>query len=198
MLIKDGKCDEARPACGKCVKAKRACSGYQEGLDLVLRDQNNIAQATVQRRQKLANKGRSASPRVPLSPTEDDESHALTFFVSSWVLFPHDPETDHGITELLPFFFGNLKSGTTLSLALTAVSRLMFAAWERRVRAVVETPEARLAYGKALAATRVAIEDPVQCTEDETLMAVLLLALYEVRVCQLHPQPSFPRSSLWH
>ena len=183
MLTNHDKCDEARPACGKCVKGKRVCSGYQEGLDLVLRDQNAVAQATVQRRQKLANKSRSVSPRVLHSPVEDEESHALTFFVSSWVLFPHDPETDHGITELLPFFFGNLKSGTTLSLALTAVSRLLFAAWERRVRAVVETPESQMAYGKALTATRVAIEDPVQCTEDETLMAVLLLALYEVRDC---------------
>ncbi|KAL8888284.1 MAG: hypothetical protein Q9205_002351 [Flavoplaca limonia] len=46
------KCDETRPACLKCIKAKRICPGYIEGLDLVLRDQNQAAKAGAERRHK--------------------------------------------------------------------------------------------------------------------------------------------------
>ncbi|KAL8829248.1 MAG: hypothetical protein Q9191_002122 [Dirinaria sp. TL-2023a] len=138
------------------------------------------AEASVKRRE---NKGRSVSPSIPRFLVEAEESRALTFFVSSWVHFPHDPLTDHGITEILPHFFGDLKSSTTLYLALTAASRLLFGAWELRVRDV-ETLQVQMAYGKALAATRLAVEDPVESLKDETLMAVLLLALYEVRISQ--------------
>ena len=165
------------------------CSGWREGLDLVLRDQTVTAEATVKRRQNIANKSRSVSPSVPRFLIEDEESRALTFFVSSWVLFPHDPKTDHGITELLPYFFGDLKSGKSLYLALAATSRLLFAAWELRIRDI-ETPRVKVAYGKALKATRLALEDPIECSKDETLMSVLLLGLYEVRISRACPPPS--------
>lgn len=100
--------------------------------------------------------------------------------MSSWVFFPHDPRTDRGVTELLPFFFGGLQPGSPLSLALTATARLLFDAWERRIRDI-ETPFTQRAYGRAITATRLAIEDPVESLKNETVMAVLLLALYEVR-----------------
>lgn len=159
------------------------CSGWREGLDLVLRHQTLTAEASVKRRQNVANKSRSVSPSIPRFPVEAEGTKALTFFISSWVLFPHDPLTDHGITEILPYFFGDLKSGTTLYLALTATSCLLFGAWELRIRDI-ETPQVQMAYGKALTATRLAVEDPIECVKDETLMAVLLLALYEVRNSQ--------------
>ena len=36
------------------------------------------------------------------------------------------------------------------------------------------------AYGKAVAATRLALQDPEESSSDENLMAVLLLGVYEV------------------
>lgn len=41
----------------------------------------------------------------------------------------------------------------------------------------------QIAYGKAIASTRLALQDPNECYSDETLMAVLLLGLYEVSEC---------------
>ncbi len=129
-----------------------------------------MVKATVERRQKV---------KIPPSPIDDEQSQALCFFISSWVLFPRDPQTDRGVTEILPLFFADLRPGTPLSLSLAAISHFIFGAWERGVRQ--ETRQMQSAYGKAVSAMRLALQDPNECCSDETLMAVLLLGFYEVR-----------------
>ncbi len=119
---------------------------------------------------------------------------ARNFFISSYVLFPRDPQADRGFIELLPIMFAKLQVDSPVSLALTAVSRCMFGAWERKNRDT-ETAEVRTAFGKALAATRSAVQDPSESLSDETLMAVCLLGFYEVRLVHnitlyLHINPS--------
>ena len=135
---------------------------------------------TVDRRQKTDCATNFTSPGIPFAPLEDEESNAVCFFVTSWVLFPRDPQTDRGISELLPLFFGNLRPGTPLSLALTATSRFLFETWERPAENL-ETVQMQVAYRIAVSATRLALQDPSECCSDETVMAVLLLGLYEVR-----------------
>ena len=162
-----------------CVKANRVCSGYREGLDLVLRDQTKSAKTAVERRQKKFSREHSPISAVAAALSESEDSHALCFMVSSYVTVSRDPRTDRGFLELLPHFFTTLKPNTPLSLTLNAVANCFFAAWERRAR-FLETYNLRAAYGKALKATRAAISDPVECLSDETLMAVCLLGLYEV------------------
>ena len=147
---------------------------------MVLRDQNEVVKNTVDRRQKSDCAAKSKSPGIPFAPLEDEESNAVCFFVTSWVLFPRDPQTDRGISELLPLFFGNLRPGTPLSLSLNATSRFLFETWERPAEKL-ETAQMQVAYGKAISATRLALQDPSECCSDETVMAVLLLGLYEVR-----------------
>lgn len=183
------QCDEARPACGKCVRANRICSGYVEGLDLVLRDQNESAKARVNRRQNALNKSKSSTSELQLtsrSPTtvilpplaESEESHALSFFVSTFVIYPRDTQADRGYLELLPHLFGSLRIGSPLSLALKAMSSIMFHKWGRRQQdaGLLSFPH----YARALKATRTVLQDPVESMSDETLMAVCLLGLYEV------------------
>ncbi|KAA6412238.1 MAG: hypothetical protein FRX48_04390 [Lasallia pustulata] len=184
------KCDEARPACAKCVKANVVCPGYVEGLDLLLRSQNEAAKSQVERRQRALIKKRSQGPPHSQSPEssslvslssslpEPVENRELCFFLSSFVLYPRDPQTDRGFVELLPLLIGNVRPNSPLSLSLAAVSRCHFHAWELGMRDV-ETPQVRVAYGKALLATRLALQDPVECSTDETLMAVCLLGFYE-------------------
>lgn len=184
------QCDEARPACSKCVKAKRVCSGYSEGLDLVLRHQNEAAKAGVDRRVHR-NKSRSQTPDdpsesqsstalvMPHTLYEPEETNALCFFVSTWVLYQRDTQADRGFLELLPFLFHSLRPDSPLSLGLAAVSSLLFGIRERR------NPESERyafsTYTKAVKAARAALQDPVESVADETLMAVCLLGFYEVR-----------------
>ena len=186
----------------KCVKARLACAGYSEGLDLVLRDQNNVAKTAAERRARARSKKRSQRPpdaqspessalvTLPPSLAEPVEAREICFFISSYVLYPRDPQADRGVVELLPLLFANLRPDSPLAHSLTAVARLQFAAWELGVRDV-EIPQVRRAYGKALTATRLALQDPLECSTDETLMAVCLLGFYEVR-------PSLQRSSEAH
>lgn len=182
------KCDEARPACGKCVKAKRVCFGYSEGLDLVLRNQNEAAKAGVDRRVHK-NKSRSQTPENRLEPHpstilvvphplyEPEETNALCFFVSTFVLFQRDTQADRGFVELLPFLFNSLRVESPLSLCLAAASKVLFGKWERKSPGAER--HAFSSYAKALKATRVALQDPVESMADETLMAVCLLGFYE-------------------
>ena len=163
-----------------CHKSNRICSGYSEGLDLVLRDQTKSAKTAVERRQKKSSREHSPSSDIAISLSESEDTHALCFLVSSYITVSRDPRTDRGFLELLPHFLPTLKSNTPLSLTLNAVANCFFAAWERRARCL-ESLNLRVAYGKALKATRAAISDPVECLSDETLMAVCLLGLYEVR-----------------
>ena len=122
----------------------------------------------------------SSAVTIPSLPTESVEPHALCFFVSSYVLCPRDPQAGRGFVELLPLLFANLRANSPLSLCLAAVSRSLFGAWEPRIRDA-ETFPVRAAYGRALAATRLALQDPEEFQTDETLMAVCLLGFYEVR-----------------
>ena len=172
------------------MKAKRVCHGYSQGLDLVLRQQNAVAKAGVDRRVQR-NKERSQTPvdlvnppqstdliTVPHPLYEPEETNALYFFVSTFVLFGRDTQSDRGFIELLPFLFNSLRPESPLSLSLTAASNILFSKWERK------NPGAECyafpSYAKALKVTRRALQDPVESMSDETLMAVCLLGFYEV------------------
>ena len=195
------QCDEARPACGKCVKAKRVCSGYSEGLDLVLRSQNDVVKARVDRQVHKNEKGSGAHEDllkaqpatalvVPYPLHEPEETNAQCFFVSTFVLYQRDTHVDRGFLEHLPSLFNRLRANSPLSLCLVAASNVIFGLWERKGFGAENF--AFSSYVKALKATRVALQDPVESGTDETLMAVCLLGFYEVRPVT---QTQYPRHS---
>ncbi|KAL8637242.1 MAG: hypothetical protein Q9228_005466 [Teloschistes exilis] len=178
-------------------QAQRGLSNLQaasckEGLDLVLRDQNHSAKARAERHQKARNKSRNQNPESSSGSTspqpltiyaplaECQETYAHTFFISAYVLAPRDTRTDHGFLELLPFLVDRLPSSSVLNLSLSVVAHCYFQAWQPDVRNVDHIIVQRL-YSKALKALQRALQDPQQCTSDETLMAVCLLSFYEVR-----------------
>lgn len=99
--------------------------------------------------------------------------------MNTFSLYTRDSQSDHGIIELLPYLFSNLRVDSPLSLTLTAVSFILFGKWERKLKDVELYNLPR--HGKAIEATRIAVQDPIQSTSDETLMAVCLLGFYEVR-----------------
>lgn len=120
----------------------------------------------------------SPNPIILPSLAESEDFHALSFFVSTFVLFPRDAQADRGYLEHLPHLFANLRVGSPLSLALTASSRILYSKWELK-RSDVETLSYS-DYGVAVKATRMALQNPIDSMSDETLMAVCLLGFYEV------------------
>ncbi|KAL8720333.1 MAG: hypothetical protein Q9225_002795 [Loekoesia sp. 1 TL-2023] len=164
--------------------------GYREGLDLVLRDQNQIAKASAERRQKEQVRGRIQSPEIssgsaspdtltvysPLPESQDFYAH--TFFVSAYIMAPRDPRAEHGFLGLLPLLFDKLSSNIVLSQSLAAVAHSFFGAWEPAIRNA-EQVTVQKNYIKALGALRQALRDPQECVSDEILMAVCLLGFFE-------------------
>ena len=157
----------------------------------MLRDQNKVAKASAERRQRITARSRTQSVEDGSSPcafsalvvhtplAEDREFYAQTFFVSAFVTPIHDTRTDRGYLEVLPLMFDRLKPGSLLSLALSVISHSLYAAWEPQIRNG-ENTETQIAYSNAIAALRDALRSSSQCVSDETLMAVLLLGNYEV------------------
>ncbi|KAL8925940.1 MAG: hypothetical protein Q9208_003253 [Pyrenodesmia sp. 3 TL-2023] len=186
------KCDETRPACLNCIKARRICPGYTEGLDLVLRDQNQIVKAKSDRRQKdklkrtgtqsfLFAPGDVSSPDslvVYSSLPESQDFYAHTFFVSGYVTVRRDPRAEHGFLEILPYFFHKLPSNSALSFAFAAVAHCYFGAWQPAIRNAHQLTVQKN-YTMALGALQTALRDPRECVSDEILMAVCLLAFFE-------------------
>ena len=158
----------------------------------MLRNQNDVAKAGTERRQKAQEKRRIQSPE-PRSATsspssvvmykpiaESQDTYAHCFFVSAYIYGPRDPWTHHGYLELMPHFFNSMRPGSALAHAFAVVSHCYYGAWQPDIRDI-ETAETRRVYTKALNALREALQDPQQSTSDETLMAVCLLAFFQVR-----------------
>ena len=90
---------------------------------------------------------------------------------------PRHHEAFRGFLQVLPQLFTNAPSGSALALATSAVSLAIAGGDPKCSR---ESILSRKHAGKAMSMIHKAIEDPVESLEDETLLAVLILGLYEV------------------
>jgi hypothetical protein len=194
------QCDEARPACSQCVKSRPSCPGYRDEADLIFRD---VTEDTKRKANRSAGANRGSSP-LPLAndpiqqPTtsQEEEGHSdqlsnfisrplspsleqqALCFLSNYVLIPRQPYCSRGYLEyLLPLY---RSSGPDCHLSL-AVSAVAIASFGSRPDAKALLRHARQRYGKALCLTNAALRDPIDVKTDSTLMAVMLLGLYEVR-----------------
>ncbi|KAL8791226.1 MAG: hypothetical protein Q9213_000183 [Squamulea squamosa] len=195
----------------------RTCQGFAEGLDLVLRDQNQIAKAGAERRYKAQakkkapahlNNGSSSNSSESTSQSasrsgsssshdelvvyssiaESRNSYAHAFFVSAYVLGPRDTRTDHGFLELLPHLFDKLPFNPVLSSSLATLSHCYFGAWHRSIRNA-EYLDVKQSYSVALSGLRHALRDSRHCMTDEVLMAVCLLNFFEYTTSALTSRP---------
>lgn len=87
-------------------------------------------------------------------------------------------EMSKSIFNVIPGILSKAEEKSALYQASNAVARAYMATITRTSKA---TSDRTKAYGSALMATRSAIQDPERCKSDNTLLAVWLLGLYEVR-----------------
>lgn len=105
------------------------------------------------------------------------ENAATCVFFSNVVVINQHPDTRRGFMQALLPLYNAARPGSLLDLAITTVSLAMFG-MSRRTQDFVLLGQKSCC--KALLATSKAIEDPTDSLKDETLMAVLLLSLFEV------------------
>lgn len=116
---------------------------------------------------------------LPRNLAETPEELAICAFFNQFVLVSTHPDGQRGFLDcLLPLYtatrYNSLLSVATAAVALTVSGG---SPWRR-----ADYHLGRLVFGKALRMAAAAIQDPIASTEDETLMAVLLLGFYEVSV----------------
>lgn len=136
------------------------------------------------------------------SPGKDDtiprmfnafpEQEAICAFFLDFVLLPRHPDSVQGHLEHLMPLYKNTAPESPLSLATSSVALVMSGSSSVKQN---DRQLGRSIFGRALRKTGAAIRDPVESKKDETLMAVLLLGLYEVS--RFYAAPSlFPWSSI--
>ena len=104
------------------------------------------------------------------------ERQAAPFFIENFVP-PHDSrDTTSRLLQSAAPLLENAKDGSALSLATKAVAIAVMARTSNREH--LNQHAARI-YGRALAAAQRAMRDPAHATSDETLLAILLFAVYE-------------------
>ena len=188
--------------CNQCIKSKRTCPGYSEPLDLVLRDQTRITQNRVEGKQaryaisnpptaaasntlphvessgthQLARRSLSPPLLLELSPYNSEDVAVCKFF-NSYVFIPRHPDTVRGYMECLPSLYTTTLDGSLLHQAVASVSLAIAGAAPRNTR---DRMLAQTRFGQALQSTNRAIKDQEESVKDETLLAVLLLGLFEV------------------
>ena len=104
------------------------------------------------------------------------EREATTYFFTSFVGGRESIDTTRGFLEFALPMFQAADEASPLHLAIEAVALSTLANYPGREKL---TQVSARVYGQALRATQQAIQHPRQSTSDETLMTILLFALYE-------------------
>ncbi len=125
---------------------------------------------------KRSNSAPSANDAVPRMFNDFPEQEAICAFFLDFVLLPRHPDSVRGHLEHLLPLYKKASPDSPLSLATSSVALAISGGTQTRQN---DQQLARTVFGRALRKTSTAIRDPVDSLKDETLMAVLLLGLFE-------------------
>lgn len=110
------------------------------------------------------------------------EDRALCYFFDQYTI-PKKSDGDLGILESIPALYmlcrGNEVVGSSSSCLRWAVDAVALSAFAHEANASHLDYQARKTYGMALHGLREALASPTKSAKDETLAAILLLAIFE-------------------
>ncbi|KAG0647228.1 White-opaque regulator 2 [Hyphodiscus hymeniophilus] len=202
------KCDERKPECLHCVRTKRKCPGYRDQFDLAWRDQTVVAKKSVERgkrghkkeeRERHHSSSSSSTQIIDLTPIVEDfqefspptllptpspsptlrgppEDHALCFFFTRYVLPQRDPLARRGFLEYTLPIYSRSGPHSPLKLSIQAVATSMLSG---AMNQGDDPPLARSFYLGAVQHMKERVIEQRDCADDELLMAVMLLQMYE-------------------
>jgi hypothetical protein len=113
---------------------------------------------------------------IPWGLPVPKESMVTSLFFKNHVTWPRHDDSERGFLEALPSMYHN---SSTNSLLHKAVNALALGTMSNACMSTSLRCEARREYGKALQGLGVAIKSASLATSDETLMSILLFAVYE-------------------
>ncbi|KAH7007070.1 hypothetical protein EDB80DRAFT_718179 [Ilyonectria destructans] len=190
------KCDQRKPACLKCQKSKIQCPGYRDLDQVLFRDESEriirkarqldlpqpaLAQEVIATSNYLLKSGLATgceppqtSPPLGISypPSQPVNNLGASFFFTKYT-FNEVPFCGDYHDWLTQSYFND---GSVLQAAIEAVG---MAGISNVSYAPNVASRAKEQYCKAVTAVNLALGDPVQAAADSTLMAVILLGLFE-------------------
>ncbi|RAH51462.1 Zn(II)2Cys6 transcription factor [Aspergillus brunneoviolaceus CBS 621.78] len=190
------KCDETRPVCLRCTKARRTCAGYRDQLSLWFQDESD---ATVQKVKALDKSGSndSAPPTTAAVAIRQAAAQVYRLQHLTFSIPVFDFALDHIFQATCLF----LKSYSWLNVSclveqsqthalsigekamMTGIASVGLANLANLHNSRPFRISSRSEYTTALQLTNAALCDPVAVKEDTTLTAVACLSLYEIICC---------------
>lgn len=183
-VIDQTQCDRRRPSCSQCLRVHQECSGYRDPNSLRVYDQTQEVAQKARARQAGARKSKSTSPQQSAPPVEispppiSDDDRAMSHIFTYWV----GTDKNQGMLSFLPSLL-HLTHSSAVEAAAKAVG---FASMTGMQMMPQSKHSAQEAYGMALRATNNALQDPYLAKSDSTLVSVILLSYYEVRVLAMY------------
>lgn len=114
---------------------------------------------------------------IPQVLVETPEKDAICKFFTDFVLYTNHPDGQSEFFEFLLPLYSSARHDSVLSLAASAVA-LAISGGSPHLRHRFQM--GRVINGMALKKIALAIQDPVQSVQDETLMAALLMGFFDV------------------
>ncbi|KAF4892029.1 hypothetical protein CGCF415_v001707 [Colletotrichum fructicola] len=198
--IPQRKCDQQRPGCLKCEKGKTQCPGYRDLADVLFRDErqrikNRFHKSPEPERDEtlldiqlhdvctgtdvgLTDFVRTAisSGTISTSLGQTLEDRAANFFFAYYTTT--GPPFGDTYQEWLAQTYLEAVPSNVVRAAVQAVGMAAISNVHNAPDVIIQAKER---YCQALNATNLALRDPTLVAADSTLMAILLLGLFEAR-----------------
>lgn len=156
------KCDFSIPYCGPCIRAHVVCTGYRDTQQIRITNETQAVRRKALLRQAYSLEPHSLNPSLELQARDAFFAFHVTKTSRSW--------------DFLEQFRDPTRSPEHLALSIDAVS---LAYLSHQVSSDVALLSATEKYVSALRMTNKALQSPELATKDTTLLAALLLDLFE-------------------
>ena len=156
------KCDFGIPYCAPCIRAKTACTGYRDTQQIRIANETQAVRDKALLRHGYSIEPRSLAPSLELQARDTFFAFHVTKVSRSW--------------DFLEQFRDPTRSTELVALSIDAVS---LAYLSHHVSSDVALLSATEKYVSALRLTNKALQSPELAIKDTTLLAALLLDLFE-------------------
>ncbi|KFA71345.1 hypothetical protein S40288_08961 [Stachybotrys chartarum IBT 40288] len=181
------KCDETRPSCLRCIKAKRACTGYESGADRTFR-RHDPHSGPVTRARKCSLPKRAVVPGtnvliddvdvlIAVITEEQRSDYAVRSFLYDFCIAPSPFGASRGFLAGLEQILAALPADAVLARACKAVSHVTHGQPLQRPQLVRVAEED---YQQLLGALAGALKSPLSATSPETKLTAMVLGIYEM------------------
>jgi len=193
------KCDFLTPSCSQCSRAGRTCSGYRDPSDLIFRDQTRGLAVKHRKACAAASKSgpnevvttstsiASTKSREPvqlpvdsaiyLDLTTSGEEQATCYFFKNYVL---DDVCTHLSFEYLLDIYNSELVGSALADSIVSLGSVGLAHFWKSPDMRID---AQRKYNSAVRLISSKLRNIETAKEDQTLITIMLLGLYETNTC---------------